>query len=78
MDKKAEIRGNLVQRWLDTGIMDAPGRQMKKSSRIDGRSGLRWAIKNQRVGKKVVGKGTVCTGRARGKMSKNKRKNKIK
>jgi hypothetical protein len=58
--------------------MDAQERQMKKSGGIEGRPGLRWAIKNQRVGKKDFGKGTVCTGRARGKMSKNKRKNKIK
>jgi hypothetical protein len=36
--------------------MDAQERQMKKSGGIEGRPGLRWAIKNQRVGKKVSAK----------------------
>jgi hypothetical protein len=57
--------------------MDAPGRQMEKSGRIERRSGLRWASK-KRGSEKVVGKGTVCTGRAEQRKSKkNKSKNKI-
>ena len=56
--------------------MDAPGRQVEKSGRIEGKSGLRWASK-KRGSEKVVGKGTVCTGKAeqsRGKVRKIKRK----
>jgi hypothetical protein len=58
--------------------MDAPGRQMEKSGRIEGKSGLRWASKNQGVGKKVFGKGTVCTGKAEQRKSEKNGINKIK
>jgi len=37
---------------------------MEKGSTIERTSGVRLASKNQGVGKKVFGKGTVCTGKA--------------